>query len=181
MSIFFLPSSSQRFHTRRCARPVCLPEGTSIALPSWIWWKKKWQCDVTCLKSKSLRLEDERSQPVGLQPGREIFSSLCESESWYGSIRKEFVSTEPHISLPLHPSFPWPLILLLNWNPHLSSPKQELFKQTTLLTTLEFFFHAQKVKKVFFSFLTLWSVGVIPSTNKITWIQREAWKEGIGR
>lgn len=172
---FFLPSSSQRFHTRRCVRPVCPPEGNGVALPSWIWWKKKnvsgsvtWRS----LKRKSLRLEDERSQPADLQPERQIFSSLCETESWYLAIRQEFVRAEsPDLrSLPRptpHPSPPWPLIILLNWNPHLSSQKQELFKQTTLTTTLESYFHAQKFEKSFF-FLTPWGVGVIPFTNMQT-------------
>lgn len=172
---FFLPSSSQRFHTRRCVRPVCAPEGNDVALPSWIWWKKKnvagsvtWRS----LKRKSLRLEDEQSQPADLQPERQIFSSLCETESWYRAIRQEFVRAEspdlPSLPKPTpHPSPPWPLIILLNLKPHLSCQKHELFKQTTLTTTLESFFHAQKFEKSFF-FLTPWGVGVIPFTNMQT-------------
>lgn len=80
-------------------------------------------------------------------------------------VRNLFAPISPPSQNPL--PIPLLLIILLNLKPHLSSQKQELFKQTTLTATLESFFHAQKFEKSFF-FLTLWGVGVIPFTNMQT-------------
>lgn len=137
------------------------------------------------LKRKSLRLEDEQRQPVDLQPGRQILSSLCETESWYSAIRKEFVSTDPSPHHPHIPTTPSISPVTSDHSPDLQptfiKSKAKTFQTNHFTDDLGICFSCPKSLKSLF-FLTSWSAGVIPFTTKITWIPRgEAWEEAMTR
>lgn len=133
-------------------------------------WQAAWRDAVWKGKACGWRTSEASQRTFSLE---DKSSPLCvKLKVDISPLVRNFVRAEspdlPSLPRPApHPSPPWPLIILLNWNPHLSSQKQELFKQTTLTTTLESYFHAQKFEKSFF-FLTPWGVGVIPFTNMQT-------------